>query len=241
MDKIIAELLHRIESNAELIGNIKGQNGGRRLPYQDYMAVDGLRKANHQHRTELLAQVSGAAPAVEVPAPDNDSFKPVYWFSVLTKCARLLNLPPDEPIPSGVMRAVERLAAPEASTLPDAEFLSKRLARVAKLAGVTMPSGTHKQIAEVAGTVLGDIARRLERASTGTAPAVEAPASEQQARADRVVEWSAAKATTASAGEGSQVHPDSALPSLTPSGHAARAGLDPAAAVEACPVGTAKG
>lgn len=47
----------------------------------------------------------------------------------------------------------------------DAEFLSKRLARVAKLAGVSMPDGTHEQIAEVAGTILGQIARTMEAAS----------------------------------------------------------------------------
>lgn len=46
--------------------------------------------------------------------------------------------------------------------LSNAEFLAKRLGRVAKLAGVTMPSGTYEQIAEVAGTILGDIARVLE-------------------------------------------------------------------------------
>jgi hypothetical protein len=46
----------------------------------------------------------------------------------------------------------------------DAEFLSKRLARVAKLAGVPMPDMTHEQIAEVAGTILGTIAGKLERA-----------------------------------------------------------------------------
>jgi hypothetical protein len=58
---------------------------------------------------DIFAEPSpvSAAPV----APEGDSFKPVYWFSVLTKCARLLNLPDDEPIPSGVLRAVEELCA----------------------------------------------------------------------------------------------------------------------------------
>lgn len=47
----------------------------------------------------------------------------------------------------------------------DAEFLSKRLARVAKLAGVPMPDFSHEQIAEAAGTILGEIAGELERAA----------------------------------------------------------------------------
>jgi hypothetical protein len=56
-----------------------------------------------------------------------------------------------------------------AAPLSDAEFLSKRLARVAKLAGVTMPDHmTHEDVAAVAGTILGDIARALE---TGRAQA----------------------------------------------------------------------
>jgi hypothetical protein len=50
----------------------------------------------------------------------------------------------------------------------DAEFLSKRLARVAGLVGVPMPDMTHEQIAEVAGTILGQIASKLE--STSVAP-----------------------------------------------------------------------
>lgn len=44
----------------------------------------------------------------------------------------------------------------------DAEFLAKRLGRVAKLAGVSMPEMSDEGIAEVAGTILGEIAGRLE-------------------------------------------------------------------------------
>ena len=56
----------------------------------------------------------------------------------------------------------------------DAEFLSKRLARVAKLVGAHIPEHfTHKQISEVAGTILGEIARRLET-SRASAPSREA-------------------------------------------------------------------
>jgi hypothetical protein len=45
----------------------------------------------------------------------------------------------------------------------DAEFLSKRLGRVAKLVGYEMPEGSHTFIANVAGTILGAIAGILER------------------------------------------------------------------------------
>jgi hypothetical protein len=58
-------------------------------------------------------------------------------------------------------------AAPD---LSDAEFLSKRLARVAKLAGVSMPEMTHEQIAGVAGTILGQIAGALERVQAAPVP-----------------------------------------------------------------------
>jgi hypothetical protein len=58
------------------------------------------------------------------------------------------------------------LAAPASAQLADpsnAEFLAKRLSRVAKLTGAHIPEHfTHEQIAEVAGTILGEIARRLE-------------------------------------------------------------------------------
>ena len=63
----------------------------------------------------------------------------------------------------------KRSAAP--ATLSEAEFLSKRLARVAKLAGVPMPDMTHEQIAEVAGTILGQIASRMEQTASA-APVV---------------------------------------------------------------------
>lgn len=45
----------------------------------------------------------------------------------------------------------------------DAEFLAKRLGRVAKLAGVSMPENfTHEQVAEAAGTILGQISAAIE-------------------------------------------------------------------------------
>ncbi len=58
-------------------------------------------------------------------------------------------------------------AAAEAAHADDkfaAEFLSRRLARVARAADVSMPEGSHEFIAGVAGTILGDIARKLESA-----------------------------------------------------------------------------
>lgn len=52
--------------------------------------------------------------------------------------------------------------------LTHAEFLSARLGRVAKLAGVVMPRNmTPEQIVEVAGTILGQIAFALETKFAG--------------------------------------------------------------------------
>ena len=51
----------------------------------------------------------------------------------------------------------------DAQAINAAEFLSLRLGRVARIAGVKMPDGmSHFQIAECAGTILGDVARKLE-------------------------------------------------------------------------------
>ena len=47
----------------------------------------------------------------------------------------------------------------------DAEFLAKRLGRVAKLAGATMPEMDYESTAQVAPTILGEIARKMERVS----------------------------------------------------------------------------
>jgi hypothetical protein len=52
-----------------------------------------------------------AASADKTAATVQPHDKAIYWLSVLTKCAFLLNLPDDEPIPSGVLAAVEKLAA----------------------------------------------------------------------------------------------------------------------------------
>lgn len=50
--------------------------------------------------------------AQQAAAPGTlDASKGVYWFGCLEKCARLLELADDEPIPSGVVAAVERLIA----------------------------------------------------------------------------------------------------------------------------------
>lgn len=52
-----------------------------------------------------------------------------------------------------------------------AEFLAKRLDRVARISGVPMPKDmTYEQIAEVAGTILGQIAEAIEFQTIDTAP-----------------------------------------------------------------------
>jgi hypothetical protein len=57
-------------------------------------------------------------PAQELARSQHEQFdasKGIYWFNVLLKCARLLDLPNDEPIPSGVLKAVEALTAQQAA------------------------------------------------------------------------------------------------------------------------------
>jgi hypothetical protein len=79
-------------------------------------------------------------------------------------------------------------ASVNGEALTDAEFLSKRLSRVARLAGVAMPSGTYEQIAEVAGTILGDIARALE-ASRAPTPRREAALLNERAEFSLFSAW----------------------------------------------------
>jgi hypothetical protein len=63
-----------------------------------------------------------------------DASKAVYWFDMLAKCARLLDLPDDEPIPSGVLRAVEKLVAAQAAHAgADTERLQAEVERLTTL------------------------------------------------------------------------------------------------------------
>lgn len=62
----------------------------------------------------------------------------------------------------------------------DAEFLSKRLGRVANIVGIPMPDMTHEQIAECAGTILGQIASKLDAAVKRDDVAVDASATLQE-------------------------------------------------------------
>lgn len=40
---------------------------------------------------------------------DNLAKKDAHWFDTLSKCAKILDLPDDEPIPSGVLRRVTEI------------------------------------------------------------------------------------------------------------------------------------
>lgn len=65
-------------------------------------------------------------------------------------------------------RAAQRAADPGAAG--DAEFLSLRLSRLAKLLGYQMPNGSHEFIAGVAGTLLGRMASHIEHQAAAPAP-----------------------------------------------------------------------
>lgn len=80
-------------------------------------------------------------------------------------------------LPVGIHLYTESPIAQPASAQTgwDAEFLAKRLCRVAKLAGVSMPENfTHEQVAEAAGTILGQIAAAME-AKPASAPSEQKP------------------------------------------------------------------
>jgi len=88
------------------------------LNKRTYAARQGWKAA-----LEYVSKAMNAPSREEATAAQaDDSFKPVYWFSILTKCARLLNLPTDEPIPSGVVLAVEKLVAAPAASVAQADY-----------------------------------------------------------------------------------------------------------------------
>lgn len=62
---------------------------------------------------KIISRANGVLCVERVAAPGQDepgiAAKSAHWFAALSKCARLLNLPDDEPIPSGVVAAVERV------------------------------------------------------------------------------------------------------------------------------------
>jgi len=64
--------------------------------------------ANPAAMLELIALAECAvSPAESIDTP---AYKAVYWFDCLSQCAKLLELPDDVPIPSGVIEAVRELA-----------------------------------------------------------------------------------------------------------------------------------
>lgn len=65
----------------------------------------GSAEALRVYTVKMQRQAVQAAVGAEVPA--GDSYKPIFWFGILVKCARVLNMPDDQPIPSGVLRAVD--------------------------------------------------------------------------------------------------------------------------------------
>lgn len=62
-------------------------------------------------------ELTDDAPIVD----DGITEKAGHWFACLTECAKLLDLPDDEPIPSGVVKAVAALTAKAAHTAIAAE------------------------------------------------------------------------------------------------------------------------
>lgn len=60
------------------------------------------------------------------------------------------------------LRAKLLLSTPGFKQGKQAEFVSKRLAQVAKLLGIPMSGTTHEQNAEMVGTVLGQVRREIE-------------------------------------------------------------------------------
>jgi hypothetical protein len=83
----------------------------------DFEAADASRRALVRELDVLLNGEDGAARQASlcdiVAQVRNENLVPAtkatHWFSVLTECARLLNVPNDEPIPSGVRRRVTEM------------------------------------------------------------------------------------------------------------------------------------
>lgn len=112
----------------------------------------------------MLAQ--GLAPGWQaVPVEPNNQLlaaaKAVYALRELDSA----DVPCEENWPVEFAALSQAIAAaqrkPAQPVVSDAEFLSQRLARVARLAGVSMPDMTHEAIAAAAGTILGQIGYKL--------------------------------------------------------------------------------
>lgn len=71
----------------------------------------------------------------EMPDQTFDASKGVYWFSILLKCSALLNVPEDEPIPSGVLKAVQELTKKQ-----DDAKLAGGLPTMAEMPAVQFPN-----------------------------------------------------------------------------------------------------
>jgi hypothetical protein len=146
--------------------------------------------ANNKNAAHPIGQVS---PAIEQAAPagwasrrvDNGEFG--SWLHASKEAAERHSAnngpaaPKYEHVPVYAAPAAVSPAdaTGKATDLTDAEFLSKRLARVARAAGVKIPEGPHEFIAGVAGTILGEIARKLESA-TGKADDASAGGAEPE-------------------------------------------------------------
>jgi hypothetical protein len=123
-----------------------------------------------QQREALLAQFGIAAPA-QPQEPVGSASHNVGLLRELAKASvGACNCGANTPLHRQhayacryrVIEEARAVITQPAAQLPDAEFLSKRLARVAKLVGYSMPFSSHEQVAEAAGTILGEIARKLE-------------------------------------------------------------------------------
>lgn len=127
-------------------------------PSVDEKVVGGIL----EFATRFLAALPKPEAVAVVDANDDG-----YWADIL----------PDRGVKVGQLLYTEAPIAQPASapTGWDAEFLSKRLGRVAKLAGVSIPDRfTHEQVAEAAGTILGQIAAAM-KAKTASAPSEQKP------------------------------------------------------------------
>jgi hypothetical protein len=87
----------------------------------DCATVKGRRIYSNE-RTQAAANAwdARAALAQQSAGQPSNGEKAASWFNTLAECARLLGLPDDEPIPSGVLRAVQALTQPAGQPAPGA-------------------------------------------------------------------------------------------------------------------------
>jgi hypothetical protein len=121
LDRLYAKWIAAAEQADELLEASQAQSAPASAPDAGASVITAGVDVS-ENRIEIAVHQWDSAAAAD--AGGLDASKAVYWFDCLAKCARLLGLPDDEPVPSGVVAAVEKLAVIERPTAVTAGGLS---------------------------------------------------------------------------------------------------------------------